>query len=141
MFYGSTGLGKTFLSTCIAKVVTEAGFSVAYDTTANIVTNYETIKFNGVDIEKAREAITKYEKADLLILDDLGTEFSTPFTISVIYSLLNNRLMSHKPMIISTNLLPNELAKHYSDAIASRINGEFIPIRFIGDDIRKLKKK
>lgn len=141
LFYGSTGLGKTFLSTCIAKVVTEAGFSVAYDTTANIVTNYETIKFNGVDIEKAREAITKYEKADLLILDDLGTEFSTPFTISVIYSLLNNRLMSHKPMIISTNLLPNELAKHYSDAIASRINGEFIPIRFIGDDIRKLKKK
>ena len=141
LFYGSTGLGKTFLSSCIAKVVTEAGFSVAYDTAINVVNNYEMVKFNGIDIKKAREAITKYEKADLLILDDLGTEFPTQLAISIIYSLINNRLMSHKPMIISTNFLPEDLEKRYSPAIASRINGEFTPFRFIGNDIRKLKRK
>ena len=141
LFCGSTGLGKTFLSTCIAKVVTQSGFSVAYDTAINIVNNYEMVKFNGLDSTQAREAITKYEKADLLILDDLGTEFSTPLAISIIYSLINNRLMSHKPMIISTNLLPNELEKRYSAAIASRLNGEFTTLRFFGDDIRRLKRK
>ena len=81
------------------------------------------------------------KKPNLLILDDLGTEFSTPLAISIIYSLINNRLMSHKPMIISTNLLPNELEKRYSAAIASRLNGEFTTLRFFGDDIRRLKRK
>lgn len=141
LFYGSTGLGKTFLSSCIAKVVTESGFSVAYDTTTNIISNYETVKFNGAESEQAKQNIYKYENADLLILDDLGTEFSTPFSVSIIYSLVNSRLMSHKPMIISTNFLPDDLEKRYSAAISSRINGEFTPIRFIGKDIRRTKRK
>lgn len=141
LFYGSAGLGKTFLSTCIAKTVTESGFSVAYDTAINILNNYESVKFNNADAEKAKEAIYKYEKADLLILDDLGTEFPPSLAVSVIYSLINNRLMSHKPMIVSTNLLPNEIEKRYSAAIASRLIGEFTIFRFLGDDIRKLKRK
>ncbi len=141
LFYGSTGLGKTFLSSCIAKAVTEAGFSVAYDTAINIVNNYETVKFNGIESGQARQAIIKYEKADLLILDDLGTEFPTPLSISIIYSLINNRLMLHKPMIISTNLLPKNFESRYSAAIASRLNGEFTTLRFFGDDIRKQKRK
>lgn len=141
LFYGSTGLGKTFLSSCIAKVVTESGFSVAYDTAINIINNYEMVKFNGIDSEKARQAISKYENTDLFILDDLGTETPNPLSISIIYSLINNRLMSHKPMIISTNYLPDDLEKRYSPAISSRIIGEFTQIRFIGNDIRKARRQ
>lgn len=137
LFFGSAGLGKTFLSSCIAKVVVEAGFSVAYDTAINIINCYENVKFNNQDTEQAQKAINKYENADLLILDDLGTEPPSSFSTSFIYAIINNRLMSHKPMIISTNLLPAMLEKRYSEAIASRLNGEFTDIRFFGEDIRR----
>ena len=141
LLYGSTGLGKTFLSTCIAEAVSARGFSVAYDTAINIVSAYETIKFGNGDGAAAAERAARYERADLLIIDDMGTEMGTAFTVSALYNLINNRLMAKRPMIINTNLLPEALSEKYSPAVASRLLGEFMALRFFGDDIRLLKKK
>ena len=141
LMYGSTGLGKTFLSTCIADAVSARGFSVAYDTAINIIAAYETIKFGTGDGAAAAERAARYERADLLIIDDMGTEMGTAFTVSALYNLINNRLMAHRPMIVNTNLLPDELKKRYSPAVASRLLGEFKQLRFFGDDIRMLKSR
>ena len=141
LLYGSTGLGKTFLSTCIAEAVSARGFSVAYDTAINIVSAYETIKFGNGDGAAAAERAARYERADLLIIDDMGTEMGTAFTVSALYNLINNRLMAKRPMIINTNLLPEALSEKYSPAVASRLLGEFMALRFFGDDIRLLKKR
>lgn len=141
LFYGSTGLGKTFLSTCIAEVVSARGFSVAYDTAINIIATYETIKFGNGDGAAAAERAARYERADLLIIDDMGTEMGTAFTVSALYNLINTRLMAKRPMIVNTNLLPEQFSDKYSPAVASRLRGEFKPLHFVGDDIRLLKKK
>ena len=141
LLFGSSGLGKTFLSSCIARVVSERGFSVAYDTSIHVFSNFEEVKFNGADSEQASLSLEKYRAADLLILDDLGTELATAFTISCLYDLLNTRLMQHQPIIINTNLMPNELEKRYSPAIASRILGEFTMLRFLGEDIRRIRQR
>lgn len=141
LLFGSSGLGKTFLSTCIAKTVSEKGFSVAYDTAITILSCFETEKFGGSSVQDARQQIKKYMESDLLIIDDLGTELTTAFTISVLYNLINGRLMASKSMIINTNLQPTDIAKRYSPAIASRISGEFTHLRFFGDDIRLIKKQ
>lgn len=138
---GSTGLGKTFLSTCVAEVVADHGFSVAYDTAINILAAYETIKFGSGDGEAAAARAAKYERADILIIDDMGTEMGTAFTVSALYNLINNRLMSKRPMIINTNLPPEALAEKYTPAVASRLLGEFTSLRFFGEDIRLLKHK
>ena len=98
---GGTGLGKTFLSACIARVVSESGFSVVYDTAISIFAKLENDKFRP-DEETAAE-VRRCESCDLLILDDLGTEFVTPYFITVFYSLLNNRLGAGLPTIITTN--------------------------------------
>ena len=140
LLFGSTGLGKTFLSTCIAEAVSARGFSVAYDTAINIVAAYETLKFGTGDGEAAAERAARYERADLLIIDDMGTEMGTAFTVSALYKLINTRLMAKRPMIINTNLPPETLSEKYSPAVASRLLGEFLPLRFFGDDIRILKK-
>lgn len=140
LLFGSAGLGKTFLSTCIAKAVAESGFSVAYDTAIHVLGCYESVKFNGVDAAEAQRTIRKFEQADLLILDDLGTEMTTAFTTSVFYSLINTRLMTRRAMIVNTNLMPDEFARRYSAAVASRLLGDFTQLRFFGDDIRLIKK-
>jgi DNA replication protein DnaC len=141
LLFGSSGLGKTFLSACIARVVSERGFSVAYDTSIHIFSHFEEVKFNGANAEQAALSLEKYRSADLLILDDLGTEMGTAFTTSCLYDLLNTRLMKHQPIIINTNLMPNELEKRYSPAVASRILGEFTLLRFLGEDIRRIRQR
>lgn len=141
LFFGSTGLGKTFLSTAIAKEVTARGFSVSYDTAIHVFSAYESVRFNAADAADAQKRIRKYENSDLLIMDDLGTEMSTQFNVSAFYNLLSTRLMRGMPMIINTNLLPSTFAQRYSDAISSRLNGEFDHLRFLGNDIRLLKKR
>ena len=114
----------------------------AKDVTAiNIIAAYETIKFGNGDGAAAAERAARYERADLLIIDDMGTEMGTAFTVSALYNLINNRLMAHRPMIVNTNLLPDELKKRYSPAVASRLLGEFKQLRFFGDDIRMLKSR
>ena len=142
LFQGGTGLGKTYLSACIARVVAERGFSVCYDTAAAALDNYEKAKFNR-DTEEGEAAavrIKRMESCDLMILDDLGTEMLTPMGQSALYTLINNRLVNGKKTIVSTNLTNEELNKRYTPQIASRILGEFQCLPFVGTDIRRLKR-
>ena len=142
LFQGGTGLGKTYLSACIARVVAARGFSVCYDTASAALDNYEKAKFSR-DTEEGEAAavrIRRMESCDLMILDDLGTEMPTPMAQSALYTLVNNRLVNGKKTIVSTNLSNDELAKRYTPQIASRILGEFQCLPFLGTDIRRLKR-
>jgi len=141
-FTGGAGLGKTFLSSCIAKAVADEGFSVVYDTAISIVSCFERDKF-GANLYQDETAaqIRRYFMCDLLIIDDLGTEMATAFSISAIYNLLNTRLIKGKSIIISTNLTIDDIEKRYSPQIASRIDGEFHVLPFFGEDIRKLRRE
>ncbi len=142
LFQGSTGLGKTYLSACIARVVAKRGFSVCYDTAASALEKYELAKFSR-DTEEGTAAavrIRRMESCDLMILDDLGTEMPTPMGQSALYTLVNNRLVNGRKTIVSTNLTNDELNKRYTPQIASRILGEFQCLPFVGTDIRRLKR-
>ena len=135
LFIGKTGLGKTHISTAIAKEVIDKGFDVVYDTIANIISTYEQQTFG--HSEEAANTVNRYLECDLLMIDDLGTEFKNTFTQSVIYNLLNSRINAGKAMIVSTNLDDSELfKKQYDDRINSRLIGSFRSFRFHGDDIR-----
>lgn len=143
LFQGGTGLGKTFLSACIARVVAANGFSVCYDSAASALEAFEQKKF-ARDAETAEIASSKVEQmldCDLMILDDLGTEMLTQISISALYTLINTRLVNGRKTIISTNLTDAELQKRYTAQICSRIDGEFVKLPFFGQDIRKLLKE
>ena len=131
---GGTGLGKTFLSACIARVVSESGFSVVYDTAISIFSRFENAKFRPDDVSDAD--VRRCENCDLLILDDLGTEMTTSFVQSALYQIVNGRMLSGKSTIISTNLAPDELSARYGAPILSRIEGSYEILPFFGDDIR-----
>jgi len=136
---GDTGLGKTHLSTSVAKVVIEKGFSVAYDTVNEIMADFEAQRFRGSVSED--EIRKRYYDSDLLIIDDLGCEIINQFTVSVVYNLVNTRINNGLSTIINTNLTQSELREKYADRILSRIFGEFKPLRFLGNDIRAQKIK
>ncbi len=140
LLFGPSGLGKTFLSACIARVVSERGFSVVYDTAGHIFSQFEKVKFRREEDEEAEQHIERCTRCDLLIVDDLGTEMTTTFVQSALYQLLNDRLMAKRPTIISTNLNPGEIGQRYSPQIRSRLEGEFEGLSFFGEDIR-LKKR
>lgn len=135
LFTGDTGLGKTFLSACIARVVADNGFSVVYDTACTLFTDFEREKF-GDSSEESRAQTQKYLQCDLLIIDDLGTEMTTQFVTSTLYTVVNTRLMTGAPTIISTNLTPEAIHKRYSAQIASRLLGCYEVLSFFGEDIR-----
>ena len=141
LFQGGTGLGKTYLSACIARVVAGRGFSVCYDTAASALENYEKAKFlrDTEEGEAAGVRVKRMESCDLMILDDLGTEMNTPMNASALYALVNNRLVNGKKTIISTNLSNEELNRRYMPQIVSRILGEFQCLPFVGTDIRRLR--
>ena len=139
LFVGGTGLGKTFLSACIARAVADRGYSVAYETATHLFSKLERAKFDGD--EATRQEVKKYTACDLLILDDLGTEMAGQFVTAALYSLINDRLLSGKPMVISTNLNVDELSRRYSPQIASRLHGSFNRLTFVGDDIRVMKNR
>lgn len=134
--HGATGLGKTHLSLAIANTVAENGFKVIYDSAQNILSSLEREKFshnnNG---EREKEILD----CDLLIIDDLGSEFSTQFTVAAVYNIINTRLNRSKPVIISTNLTRNELEAKYTQRVTSRIIGGYVSLLFLGKDIRQLK--
>lgn len=139
LFAGKTGLGKTHISTAIAKCVIDKGYDVVYDTVQNVLHTYELQTF--AHNEQAAQTTERYAECALLILDDLGTEFKTGFTSSTLYNLINLRLMSGSPMIINTNLDSTEqLRKQYDDRILSRLIGNFRTFLFVGEDIR-LKRR
>ncbi len=143
MFQGGTGLGKTFLSACIARVVAANGHSVCYETASAALEAFETKKFSR-DAETAEKAATKVDRmldCELMILDDLGTEMPTPMAVSALYTLINTRLVGGRKTIISTNLEDTELLRRYNPQICSRLDGEFTKLPFFGTDIRALKKE
>lgn len=139
LFVGGTGLGKTFLSACIARVVADRGYSVAYESAGHLFGKLEQAKFS--PSEEARREAARFTDCDLLILDDLGTEMPGQFVTAAFYTLLNDRILAGKPMVISTNLNIDEAARRYSPQIASRLQGSFQGLTFVGEDIRILKNR
>ncbi len=139
LFVGSTGLGKTFLSACIARTVADRGYSVMYETATHLFSKLEQARFNSN--EETRREADKFTACDLLIIDDLGTELPGQFVTAALYSLLNDRILAGKPMVISTNLNVDESARRYSPQIASRLHGNFTRLTFVGEDIRVLKNR
>lgn len=135
--YGATGLGKTFLSSCIAKELLNKGYSVAFDSIHNYLRDIENEHFNRTEGETLQTLLN----ADLVILDDLGSEFITPFSLSTLYNIINTRLNMGKPTIVSSNLSIEELRDKYDDRIISRLTGMFYTLRFIGEDIRQIKRR
>lgn len=141
LFYGGPGVGKTHLSTAIAKTVIENGFDVVYETASNLLSDFETERFDRAyrTDPDAPSLSARYFECDLLIIDDLGTEMTNQFTISVLYNLLNTRMNKALSTLISTNLPPEELRKRYTDRLASRLFGAYRPILFKGTDVRMKK--
>lgn len=139
LLQGDTGLGKTYLSACIARVVSDRGLSVCYDSASVALDAFEQQKF-ARDSESGRAAAARVKnmlECDLMILDDLGTEMNTPMSVSALYTLINTRLVAGKRMIISTNCTDEELERRYNPQICSRIFGEFMRLPFAGRDIRQ----
>ena len=134
---GGTGLGKTHLSLAIANVVIQKGFGVIYSSVGNLITKLENEHFGR---DTGTEVLNSLQGCDLLILDDLGTEFRNSFSSSAIYNIINSRLLLEKPTIISTNLSTKEMADFYSERFASRIIGSYWHITFVGRDIRQQKR-
>jgi len=142
LLIGATGLGKTHLSTAIAKEVIERGFDVVYDTAQNVLADFEYERFGrpyGEGDENDPPRTAKYFECELLIIDDLGTELSNQFTVSCLYNIINTRVNKRLPTIINTNLGRDELRRRYADRITSRLFGEFRPLLFTGTDVRTLK--
>ena len=142
LFQGGTGLGKTFLSACIARVVAEKGFSVAYESSVACLSAFELQKFSrGSEAgEAAQEQVQRYLGCDLMILDDLGTEMTGGYAPTALYTLIDGRLCEGRTTIISTNLSDEELVRRYSPQIVSRLKGEYKDLTFKGSDIRRIKK-
>ena len=136
LFSGGPGLGKTFLSACIARTVADNGFSVVYDTAGKLFADFEAAKFGGERSEPEK----KYLSCDLLIIDDLGTEMTTQFTQSVLYQVINTRLMEGRSTIVSTNLDDSGLRQRYAAPIVSRLLGAYETHVFLGRDIRMLSR-
>ena len=142
LFTGAPGLGKTFLSACIAREVSDRGFSVVYDTASHVFQQFERGKFgreSAYEEDPDRE-INRCLHCDLLIMDDLGTELLTAFVQSAFYRIVNERLLARRKTGLSTNLPLEELGRRYGEAVLSRLSGEYQLLRFFGDDIRLLKR-
>lgn len=136
--YGGTGLGKTHLSLAIANVVIERGYDVYYGSIQSIMEKLEREHFGRRSTEESeKDAIIN---ADLLIIDDLGVEFTTQFTTAALHDILNSRMLKGLPTIISTNLEMDEIYEKYTQRIASRLFGSSFPLAFCGRDIRQIKQ-
>lgn len=133
---GATGLGKTFLSLSIASKAIDKGYGVIYSSAQNLLNDLEKEKFNTSSTLTLDDVLN----CDLLIIDDLGTEFSTSFTVATIYNIINTRINTGKPVIISTNLSLIELQNAYSERIVSRFIGDYTILKFAGNDIRQIKR-
>lgn len=132
---GPAGVGKTHLSLAIAREVASRGFQVVYGSVGRLLRQLEKEHFG----KEEGDSADRLEECDLLILDDLGTEFSSPFYTSALYDLINARLLAEKPTLISTNLGLKQLQERYGVQIASRITGCFQPLLCAGEDVRQKK--
>ena len=138
LLIGPTGTGKTHISTAIAAELIHKGYDVIYDSTHNILSDFEADRFRN-NYGREENKSDKYLDCTLLIMDDLGAEFSNQFTISALYNLLNARQNKGLATIISTNLSSEELARRYEDRIYSRIIGTARILPFEGKDRRVVK--
>lgn len=139
MLTGNAGLGKTHAALAVAGAALDKGYDVIYISSPDFFSRVETLHFGSDPAGEKDALLDTVGGADLLILDDLGTEFNSSFVISTLYSLLNDRLGRRRPTILTTNIVDGTLLeKLYTEKVASRISA-FVPYRFLGDDIR-LKK-
>ncbi len=139
LMIGKTGLGKTHLSLSIAKQAAKQGYTAAYGSLLNYLREIEKEHFGRYDASGS-DTMQTLIGADLLVLDDLGSEFRTPFYESALYNIINSRINNGLPTIISTNLSATELQNSYNDRIISRIFGVFKTLVFVGNDIRAIKR-
>ncbi len=137
LFYGNSGLGKTFLSSCIAKEIIDKGFFVKFISGSRLFSTYEDYKFNRGDMGKNKEIIDEVYNADLLIIDDLGTENKNQNNSSFLYDVLNERILNDKKIIITTNLSVDEMSSFYTPRFISRLYESFKTIKLEGENIRK----
>lgn len=137
LLIGGAGLGKTHVASSIGKAVIDKGYSVVYESAQGLVDVYEAERF-GRSTDGDTERFTA---CDLLIIDDLGTEFLTQYTVSVLFGVINQRLMDGKSTIITTNLGFAEIESNYKERIYSRLRGEYKPLIFCGEDIRRVKRQ
>lgn len=140
-FYGTVGTGKSFLSGCIAKELIENGHSVIYFSAAGL---FEILSKNIFDYKNKDDTVDSFENlsdCDLLIIDDLGTEFTKNIAPSVLFSLLNGRHLNKRSTLISTNLSLEDVRNRYSDRVFSRITSHYNLCKFTGPDIRMLQKR
>ncbi len=140
LLYGDSGTGKTFLCNCIAKDVLERGKTVLYLTAGQLFKQLEELRFHRDEEEETMDWDAELLQADLLIIDDLGTEFATMFTASELFRIINDRKIRKRPVVISTNLDYKALMDQYSDRVMSRLIGEYTTMKFFGEDIRMKKK-
>ena len=133
-FNGGTGLGKSLLASCVAKTVAENGFSVVYGTAFSVLGVYEDVKFGRSDADTS-----VYETCDLLILDDVGCEMTTPFSVAALYNLIAVRLSGDKKTIVVSSLADSEIKKRYGAQLHSRLCGDFVNLRFLGSDVRLIR--
>lgn len=137
LFFGGAGLGKTHLSLAILNVAINRGYYVCYGTSQNICDDLQSEQFGRVDdLTYTKNQVLG---CDLLVLDDLGTEIDNQYSIATLYNIINSRLLSGKPTVISTNYTMNKLEEKYDKRITSRLTGEYTPFYFIGNDIRNQK--
>lgn len=135
---GNCGVGKTFLANCVAKEIIEQGYFVVY---LSAIKLFEILGSAAFDREENSASVSKHiYDCDLLIIDDLGTELVNSFTSTQLFNCINERLISRKHTIISTNLSAHQLKEKYSERIFSRITNRYTMIKLLGHDIR-IKKR
>lgn len=141
--YGSSGTGKTYLSSCIANRVLQRGYTVYYQSAFKLLDMLEKLKFGRYDEDERPNA--EYEAkyvfdSDLLIIDDVGTEFITAYSSAALFDIINTRLVENKSTVISSNLDPMKIAELYGGRMMSRITGSFTALPFWGADLRLINK-
>lgn len=139
--YGPAGVGKTYLTSCMVSELLNSGHAVIYQTAYKLFSFLEDLRFRRFELEDCELLKKAVYDCDLLIIDDFGTEFITTYTQAVLFDLLNTRLLEKRPTIINSNLNMYDVKSAYTDRISSRIMGEFTLLRFVGEDIRLLKKE
>lgn len=139
LFTGNTGVGKTFLTNCIAKVAMDSYYSVLYLSANDLFEVFSKNRFESHSEEEIRDTYQSVLECDLLIIDDLGTEVNNSFTSSQLFYCINDRLASSRSTIISTNLSLNMLRDNYTDRVTSRIISGYQIIPLYGEDLRRRK--
>lgn len=139
LLLGTTGLGKTHLSTAVAERVIERGFDVLYVSSISMLGDFEERRFGNSGMSPYSNDTQRYYDCDLLIVDDLGTEVVNKFTQAYLYEVINTRINNRKCTIINTNLTASDIIATYSERIHSRVFGEYMPLLFTGVDIRRKK--